>query len=173
MTDTAMFGAPVRVIPAGRRLAMRMDAGSIIFRRWAGCWIDFIALVLVAAPFLLLGVGSASRAGAAMVLALLAVLAYFPVTEGIWGRSLGKLLTGTIVVNAEGDPPGVLRAIVRTLFRLIEVNPFLVGGLPAGLFVINTKHCQRLGDMVAGTYVVRSDDLKRTKAASPAADVFD
>jgi len=173
MTDSTMFGAPVRVIPPGQRVALRMDAGSIIFRRWAGCWIDFIALALVAAPFLALGAGSTSRATVALILALLAVLAYFPVTEGLWGRSLGKLITGTIVVNKDGDPPGFPKAIIRTLLRLVEVNPFLLGGLPAGIFVFSTEHRQRLGDMLAGTYVVRLDDLRRAKASSPAADVFD
>lgn len=175
MTDTPLFGAPVRIIPPGRRVALRMDASSIIFRRWAGCWIDFLALPLVAFSFILLGAAFAPGpvASSLAVLGLVAGVAYFPVTEGLWGRSLGKQLTGTIVVNQNGDPPGVPRAIVRTLFRLVEVNPFLLGGLPAGVFVFNTKHCQRLGDMVAGTYVVRRDDLGRAKASSPAADVFD
>lgn len=175
MTDTATFGAPVRITPPGRKLALRMDAGSIIFRRWAGCRIDFIAFPTLAFSFFLLAgaFGTGPVASSLAILGALAGLAYFPVTEGLWGRSLGKLLTGTIVVNEEGDPPGVSRAIVRTLFRLIEVNPFLLGGLPAGIFVFNTKHCQRLGDMVAGTYVVRFDDLKRAKAANPTADVFD
>lgn len=175
MTDITMFGAPVRVVPPGQRVAKRMDASSIIFRRWGGCWIDFVALALLGFSFVMLGAafGTGPIASGLVILGMLAALAYFPVTEGIWGRSLGKLLTGTIVVNADGNPPGVIKAIIRTLARLVEVNPFLLGGLPAGIFVFNTKHCQRLGDMLAGTYVVRLDDLKRTKTASPEADVFD
>ena len=90
----------------------------------------------------------------------MAALAYFPVTEGIWGRSAGKLITGAIVVNEDGDPPGIPKALVRTLLRLVEVNPFLMGGVPAGLCVVATKHHQRLGDLLANTYVVPFKALK-------------
>jgi uncharacterized RDD family membrane protein YckC len=48
--------------------------------------------------------------------------------------------------------------------RLIEVNPFLVGGLPAGLVLLLTRRRQRLGDLLAGTYVVRLRDLKQNDA---------
>jgi uncharacterized RDD family membrane protein YckC len=57
--------------------------------------------------------------------------------------------------------------MVRTLFRLIEVNPILVGGIPAGIAVLMSAHKQRLGDMVASTYVLRdrdADQLSRSVA---------
>ena len=41
---------------------------------------------------------------------------------------------------------------------VIEVNPLLLGGLPAGLVVIATERKQRIGDLLAGTLVV-SDQL--------------
>ena len=41
-------------------------------------------------------------------------VAYFGITEGIWGASLGKGLVGLVVVDAtHGAPPGVARACVR------------------------------------------------------------
>jgi len=43
--------------------------------------------------------------------------------------------------------------------RLVEVNPLLLGGLPAGIAVAMSRRRQRLGDMLAGTYVVRRKDL--------------
>jgi len=100
-------------------------------------------------------------------IALLVV--YFPITEGLWGRSLGKLLTGMVVVNAAGNPPGVGRAIIRTMTRLAEVNPFFVGGLPAAVFVALSKERQRLGDLMSGTYVIQSGELKRIKTLRTAA----
>jgi uncharacterized RDD family membrane protein YckC len=47
----------------------------------------------------------------------------------------------------------------RTLARLVEVNP-LGGGLIAAIAVLATKDHQRLGDLWAGTYVVRVEALQ-------------
>jgi uncharacterized RDD family membrane protein YckC len=139
-----------------------MDSGGIILRRWAGAWIDFVAL---AALFLALGLSlRAVSINLALAAALVGVLAYFPVTEGLWGRSAGKFITGTIVVDRAGDRPGIGKAVIRTLFRLFEVNPFLVGGLPAGLAAWFTAEHQRLGDLVADTYVVPLRDLQKAQA---------
>ena len=145
----------------GRRVARRMDSGGIVLRRWAGAWIDFVALAALffGPAFLLRSLSINLAIGVGCV----AVLAYFPVAEGVWGRSLGKLITGTIVVDRAGQPPGIGKAIVRTLFRLVEVNPFLFGGLPAGLAAWFTEEHQRLGDLVAGTYVVPLADLRKTR----------
>jgi len=92
---------------------------------------------------------------------------YCLLLEGIWGRTLGKLITGIIVVDAAGHPPGIWKAILRTLARLFEVNPFVIGGLPAGIVMLNSKTRRRVGDMWAGTYVVRVKDLRAL--AQPAA----
>jgi uncharacterized RDD family membrane protein YckC len=45
--------------------------------------------------------------------------------------------------------------------RIIEVNPLLFGGIPAGIAVILSRRKQRIGDLLAGTVVV-SDKLKWT-----------
>jgi uncharacterized RDD family membrane protein YckC len=86
-------------------------------------------------------------------LALLA--AYFPLMEGLTGYSVGKFITRARVVDDHGNVPGLWRAAIRTVFRLLEVNPFLLGGIPAGLTANFSKSGQRLGDMSAGTYVKR------------------
>jgi len=157
-----------------RSLAAKLDPGSILLRRWAGCWLDFVALAVLngvaLAPTLVI-----PDAPAAVAVAIFSVvtLGYFPLTEGIWGRSLGKLVTGTIVVDADGRPPGLTRAVVRTLLRLVEVNPFVAGGLPAGISVAVTKHRQRLGDLAAGTYVVPLEALEAARRGLPNAALFD
>ncbi|MET0182378.1 MAG: RDD family protein [Caulobacterales bacterium] len=131
--------------------------GALV-RRWAGAWIDFIFLVIVVAgPALVLG--EELFASTMFGWAALGLL-YFPVLEGFWGRSLGKLVTGLRVVDKNGRPPGVGRALIRTVTRLVEVNPILAGGVPAGLFVFFTKRKQRLGDLIAGTYVLSADKIK-------------
>ena len=41
--------------------------------------------------------------------------------------------------------------------RLLEVNPLLFGGLPAGIAILTSERKQRIGDMLAGTVVVSSN----------------
>jgi len=155
----------------GRRAACRAETGNLLLRRWAGCWIDFIAL---GAIFVAMAVAMPKEMAIGALLATIVLMfAYFIVLEGVWGRSLGKLATGTIVVNAAGHPPGMFRALIRTLTRLVEVNPFLAGGLPAGLTVWLTRGNQRLGDLAAGTYVVPMSALRETRKRTPVAAVFD
>jgi uncharacterized RDD family membrane protein YckC len=158
--DNPAFQSRTPPAGPGRRTARKMG-DTVLLRRWLGCWIDFLAMgAILAASMLFPG---AAREPAVWI-AILLVVAYFPVTEGRWGRTLGKLVAGTVVVDAEGRPPGYGRAIVRTLTRLIEVNPFFLGGIPAGLIAICTKHHQRLGDLLARTYVVPVKELGELKA---------
>ena len=156
-------------------MAERLDGGGILLRRWAGCWIDFIALAaLFFLPALALAPFDSPPPFLGLLLFLLP-LAYFPVTETLWGRSLGKLATGLIVVDKTGARPAFWRVLIRTVLRLVEVNPFLIGGVPAGICVIATKHKQRLGDLAAGTYVIPVKDLTTVLTAKPAdtAALFD
>ena len=131
--------------------------GAIVARRWLGAWIDFVVLLaFLVIPEYLLG----NQTYQATLLVWLGLLvAYFPLMEALLGRTVGKFATGTRVVNASGANPSFAQSIVRTLFRLVEVNPILVGGAPAGVAVLMSRHKQRLGDMVARTYVLRSKDL--------------
>lgn len=131
---------------------------GIIVRRWLGCWIDlavFFSFFLI--PDAALGNELYRQF---LPVWLLAALAYFPLCEWRWGRTLGKVISGTIIVTADGQPPNLWQAIARTLLRVIEVNPFLLGGLPAGLVALSSKHRQRMGDAMAGTYVVVTKDLR-------------
>jgi uncharacterized RDD family membrane protein YckC len=85
-----------------------------------------------------------------------AYLGYYFVSEGMWGRTLGKALTGLVVRRVDGTLAGWPEAAVRTLLRALEVNPILLGALPGGLLVTFSKRKQRLGDILAHTLVVRA-----------------
>ncbi len=87
----------------------------------------------------------------------LAYLSYFIVLEGLWSRTIGKYFQGLVVRKLDGSSCGWNAAIVRGALRVIEVNPWLLGGLPAGIVIISTKHKQRIGDLLAGTVVVSKD----------------
>ncbi len=92
-------------------------------------------------------------------LALLA-LAYYAVPEALFGSTPGKALVGVCVVRLDGAPLSVRDVIVRNLVRAVDWLPFLY--LLGGLLVLFGSHGQRLGDMAAGTTVVR-----RTEAGEP------
>ncbi len=135
---------------------------SIIVNRWLGCWVDIVVSVsCLLIPDWLLGNELYRKT---LFIWLVLALSYFVVTEWLWGRTLGKLLTGTIVVNENGHRPSFGQVIVRTLFRLVEVNPLIVGGVPAGIVAYFSKRKQRIGDMAANTYVIRTRDLAKTSA---------
>jgi uncharacterized RDD family membrane protein YckC len=134
-------------------------SSEIIVRRWIGCWIDFVVIVgvLLAAD----GILGNELYRKTLILWLGIVLLYFPVLEATTGRTLGKLVSGIIVVDSGGAVPSIGKVLVRTMLRLFEVNPFLAGGIPAGLVANFSKAHQRLGDMAAGTYVILQRDTSR------------
>lgn len=47
---------------------------------------------------------------------------YYSFSEGIFGRSLGKFITGTIVVDENGQKPSFGTIFKRTLCRLIPFD---------------------------------------------------
>ena len=81
--------------------------------------------------------------------AVAAYLAYYLAQEGVWSTTLGKRLFGLRIYKADGSPCGWRSATIRTVTRVVEVNPIL-GALPAGLAVAFSKRHQRLGDMLSG-----------------------
>ena len=90
-------------------------------------------------------------------------LGYFIAFETLWrGRTLGKAALGLRVVTKEGAPVRFRHAAIRGLLGLVD---FLVlGGFLAVVFILFTRDNQRLGDLVAGTLVLR----ERSALAAPA-----
>jgi uncharacterized RDD family membrane protein YckC len=69
------------------------------------------------------------------------------------GRTPGKRLNGLRVVRDDGSPVAFLTSAVRNVLRLIDILPtlYLVGIVT----ILVTRRNQRLGDLAAGTLVVR------------------
>src|SRR5439155_20314299 len=112
-----------------------------------------------------------------IIVSFAGVTGYVPVAEAVWsGKTLGKLVMHLRVVDVGGGPVSVSQAIVRNLVRLVDFLPlyYAVGAIT--MFV--NQRGQRLGDLAAGTVVVRErraiglPDLilasQRTAAAAPA-----
>ena len=84
------------------------------------------------------------------------------------GQSLGKRALGLRVIKGGGYPIGFADSAVRNLVRVVDFLPFFYG---AGLLaMLITKDWQRLGDLAAGTLVVKTarTDLKLTGMHSKA-----
>lgn len=79
------------------------------------------------------------------------------IIQGRAGWTIGKALTGLRTVNKDGDRPGILRALVRTVLLVIDVIPSYLLPLVGGLFIFASDANRRLGDLVAGTFVVDRD----------------
>ena len=137
---------------------------KIITRRWKAAIIDFTALLFLGALISgLWGSGYSSARGVFLFIGL--PLLYYVVLETTTGRSLGKFMTGIVVVNERGERPALVPVLIRTATRLLEVNPVLFGGIPAGIIADRSAAKQRLGDMLAHTYVVFTRDLPRLTEA--------
>ncbi len=96
------------------------------------------------------------------------ILFGYPVAiETLWrGRSLGKAAMGLRVTTVEGAPIRFRHALVRGALGLVDF--WLTSGAVAVLAVLLTRRNQRLGDIAAGTLVLR----ERTGARQPWAATF-
>lgn len=84
------------------------------------------------------------------------------------GRSLGKLMFGLQVVRDDGGTIRWRHALTRCLTGVFEL--WMTGGSVAIVASLFNKHSKRLGDMMAGTYVivVRAPRLPAPMPAVPA-----
>jgi len=78
------------------------------------------------------------------------------------GRSVGKVAAGLRVVRDDGGPIRFRQAFVRALVGLPEI--YLCGGSVALICSLANPRGKRIGDLLAGTFVVR----ERSAAPSPA-----
>ena len=127
--------------------------------------IQFVAVLVVD---LLLGIGAGNGGGSvvfvvvALVINVLIVFGYPAIMEAVWrGRTLGKAAFGLRVLTKEGAPIRFRHALIRSL--LFIVDGLLFGPVIGILCLLLTGDTVRLGDMVAGTIVIR----EKTGAGAP------
>lgn len=137
--------------------------------------VDFVISATVIGVLFIIAdaAGATSSSGGAQDLAIAGVavgsflvqFGYFVLFEVAGdGRSPGKRLTGLRVVNLQGGSVGLRSSLVRNLLRLVDQLPsvYVVGMIS----VLVTATNQRLGDLAAGTLVVR---YRREGMRGPAA----
>lgn len=123
--------------------------------------VDLLAKAGILLAFWLLAGAAGDGAGGGFVAAVLIVGSF-----AVWfgydmafevlasGRTPGKRAAGLRVVRLGGEPVGFVSAAVRNLLRLVDMQPgflYVVGAT----CILFTRRNQRLGDLAAGTLVVR------------------
>jgi len=112
---------------------------------------NFIACLL---SFLVVGAIHSDNAVLSGTVLCLTYLLYFFVFELVWGRTPGKFFQGLVVRDINGGRCNAKQILLRTVARILEANPILLGGIPAGIALISSANKQRIGDSLAGTVVV-------------------
>ncbi len=141
-------------IPTPEGVALELTLAGLGSRAIAGA-IDLV-LKAVVVLVLLLAVG-VLIGGAALLLvpaAGLAMLLYDVGFETLGGgRTPGKRSSGLRVVRASGRPVDFTSSMIRNVLRLVDGLP--LSYVPTIVSVVLTRRNQRLGDLAAGTVVIR------------------
>ena len=74
---------------------------------------------------------------------------YFIMMESYRGQTLGKRLFGIAVVTYDLKPPKLHHVVIRNIVRLVEHVAVAL------IVVLNLRTSQRIGDLFAGTFVVK------------------
>jgi uncharacterized RDD family membrane protein YckC len=69
------------------------------------------------------------------------------------GQSAGKMMMKIRVMKTDGSKPSVIAYLLRWMFRLVDIT-FSMGSV-AVVTIAFTEKAQRLGDLAAGTTVIR------------------
>ncbi|AFO58789.1 membrane protein/domain protein [Natrinema sp. J7-2] len=148
-------------------------AGTVLRRRAVATGIDWLVIALLAlfASALLAGLDADASGGGDAVIGgfillwwLLLPPTYFVVGEATYGRTVGKSLLDLAVVRIDGSPCTLGDAIVRTVLLPLD---FLPGGYLLGAIIAaTTDYGQRLGDIAAGTTVVKRERVTDSAESS-------
>jgi membrane protease YdiL (CAAX protease family)/uncharacterized RDD family membrane protein YckC len=87
--------------------------------------------------------------GTAFVLGL---FAYFALSEATKGTTLGKMVFRARVLRTDERAIGLGRALIRNAFKMVSLVTL---GLASLLCILFSEKSQRVGDMVAGTVVIK------------------
>jgi uncharacterized RDD family membrane protein YckC len=123
---------------------------------WGVDVLVMLALITTAAQLMnsLVAVGGGLATALLFVVIFLVQWWYAALLEWGWGgQTLGKRVVGLRTLSDRGLRISFAQAVVRNLVRVVDLLPalYLVGGVTTLL----DRHGRRLGDLAAGTIVVR------------------
>ena len=106
-----------------------------------------------------------------MIIAFLIQWWYGAILEWWWGgQTVGKRLVGLRALSSEGVRMSFMQAAVRNLMRIVDLLPglYLVGGVSA---LVDQKR-RRLGDLAAGTIVIKERRAPAPTRVVPASERY-
>src|SRR6476660_4444596 len=119
----------------------------------------------LAVGFLIGGADDAIQAAVSIAVVIVAWVAGPTTFETLTrGKTLGHLAVGLRTVRDDAGPIGFRHALTRALLGVIEL--YSCAGVPALICAGVSQRGKRLGDLLAGTYVVR--DRHRISLPPPA-----
>jgi uncharacterized RDD family membrane protein YckC len=146
-------------ITTTQNIEVEYDLASL-GERILGRILDGIFLVIYIFIFVFVLIGASKLGGFIennpwLIMAFAApVFFYDLVLEAFFnGQSLGKKIMGIKVISLNGEQASLGQYLIRWLFRLVDFT--FSGSLCALIMVAATEKRQRLGDMIAGTTLVR------------------
>lgn len=155
----ATVGVTEDDLVTGEAVALDLPAASVGLRILSGIIDYLIVMALVfglsmAATVLTAQLDDALGA-AVVLLAVVAAYVGYPVTMETLtrGRTVGKMAVGTRTVRDDAGPITFRHALARALVGVVEV--YFLWGVPAIVACVVSGRGKRLGDVAAGTYVVR------------------
>jgi uncharacterized RDD family membrane protein YckC len=81
------------------------------------------------------------------------MILYFVFLEGLLGFTFGKWIIGLRVQRAGNGKPGLGKALLRNVLRIVDGLPaFSILGI---VLILTSAERARLGDRIAGTRVIR------------------
>jgi len=133
--------------------------------------VDYAILTAYATGMMLLmgtfaaNTGSVEYLGTVLTVAALPFFLYFLLCEiFLDGQSIGKRYMNIKVTRRDGTPASIGNYVVRWLLRPIDIS--ITSGLGAILTILITGTGQRLGDLAAGTTVVKVDEQQSVRDLS-------
>jgi len=127
---------------------------------------NFIAIVLAIVAVSIVNTNTPWIGGTVLAVTY---LSYYLIFEALLSRTPGKYFQGLEVCKLDGTRCGFGAILIRTLMRLFEVNPILLGALPAGVTILLTWRKQRMGDFLGKSLVILTKD-KPNKSPATALD---
>lgn len=98
-----------------------------------------------------------------IIASIVLFVAYYPVFEILWsGQTPGKRAQRIRVVRRDGQPVSIVASLIRNFVRLVDFLPaYYVVGIVS---MLAHPQSRRLGDLAAGTVVVREPKLLAPQA---------
>lgn len=130
---------------------MTVARTPLLIRRTIAYFVDLLILFVLVVIVFSLPIQRETKA-----IAVFIFLFFCPFCEWLLaGRTPGKYVAGIVVINGAGTSPTLVQALIRGVTRDIDASFWFI----TVLVFESSARCQRMGDMLARTYVLKKKDF--------------